>query len=140
MNNNMYGFQPNFGYQNPYMPNGGFQNAYQQSMMPMQTPQQEMLQGAIVDSVDVVKAKNCSLDGSPTYYPLSDKKEIYCKQLNPQTGAGMMLKYRLVEDDATPIIDNNQIGQMISQLHGEMSELKALVLDNLTKPAIGGVK
>lgn len=68
--------------QNPYMNYG---NQYYQPQQ-MQQPQQQftksiMLQGKTVDNIDVVKATDIPLDGSVSYFPLSDGSAIVTKQL-----------------------------------------------------------
>lgn len=123
--NNMYGY---------YTP-----NSYQTNVM---NNTQNSLQGSVVDSVEVVKAMNCNLDGSPAYYPKADKTEIYCKQLNPQTGAGMILTYKLSEG-ASEQNNNADLSAMITQLQTDMNEIKSLLLETATAPQSngkGGVK
>ena len=122
--NNMYGYYTPANYQSNVTNN-----------------MQNSLQGNVVDSVEVVKAMNCNLDGSPSYYPKADKTEIYCKQLNPQTGSGMILTYKLTEN--TTKQDNNaDLSAMICQLQNDMNEIKNLLLETATMPQNdkGGVK
>lgn len=104
----------NNGYMNPY---------YQQQMqMPMQNMQQSPrqinqnftqpstqipqdiykpqpigLQGKVVDSIDVVKATDITLDGSITYFPLADGSLIATKQLAPD-GTSKIVVYKPVEE------------------------------------------
>lgn len=135
----MYGYgQNNYGYQNQYQTNPYNMNQYYQQ--PQQQTQQEVLQGCIVDSMDVVKSRNCALDGSITYYPLSDKSEIYTKQLNPLTGSAMLLKYKLVTGEDEKAIDNDNLEKIMSQLRDEVVELKNLILEGITSPKGGDKK
>lgn len=122
--NNMYGY---------YTPNN-----YQPNVT---NNVQNSLQGNVVDSVEVVKAMNCNLDGSPCYYPKADKTEIYCKQLNPQTGTGVILTYKLAEN-AINQDSNADLSAMISQLQNDMNEIKNLLLETATMPqsSKGGVR
>ena len=122
--NNMYGY---------YTPNN-----YQPNVT---NNVQNSLQGNVVDSVEVVKAINCNLDGSPCYYPKADKTEIYCKQLNPQTGTGVILTYKLAEN-AINQDSNADLSAMISQLQNDMNEIKNLLLETATMPqsSKGGVR
>lgn len=122
--NNMYGY---------YTPNN-----YQPNVT---NNVQNSLQGNVVDSVEVVKAMNCNLDGSPCYYPKADKTEIYCKQLNPQTGTGVILTYKLAEN-AINQDSNADLSAMISQLQNDMNEIKNLLLETTTMPqsSKGGVR
>lgn len=122
--NNMYGY---------YTPNN-----YQPNVT---NNVQNSLQGNVVDSVEVVKTMNCNLDGSPCYYPKADKTEIYCKQLNPQTGTGVILTYKLAEN-AINQDSNADLSAMISQLQNDMNEIKNLLLETATMPqsSKGGVR
>ena len=122
--NNMYGY---------YTPNN-----YQPNVT---NNVQNSLQGNVVDSVEVVKAMNCNLDGSPCYYPKADKTEIYCKQLNPQTGTGVILTYKLAEN-AINQDSNADLSAMISQLQNDMNEIKNLLLETATmrQSSKGGVR
>ena len=81
-----YPYQQNYGYQNPYqqMPYqplmqdrlAQLQNQYQQTVpqyAPVQQPQQQMLHlnGQVVDSLDVVKAKDVDLSGAAGPFSLA---------------------------------------------------------------------
>lgn len=81
------------------------------------------------------------MDGSPCYYPKADKTEIYCKQLNPQTGTGVILTYKLAEN-AINQDSNADLSAMISQLQNDMNEIKNLLLETATMPqsSKGGVR
>ena len=75
----------NYGY-NPYYPQQKFQNIEQQPMMttyqpPMQLTKPTTLLGKAVESIDVVKATDIPLDGSISYFPLTDNSAIITKQL-----------------------------------------------------------
>lgn len=123
---------------NYYQPNYGFQNGLNYYPQQAQTFR-EILNGGIVDSVDVVKAKNCNLDGSASYYPKADRSEVYCKFLNPQTGTGTILTYKLVTEEQTS--SSVGIESAIAKLQQEVSEMKNLILDTLTAPSSkGGTK
>ena len=65
--------------------------------------QQPSLNGEIVDSVDVVRAKNVDMSGNPTFYPKSDMTEIYAKQLQAD-GTSRIITYKAVmPDDPKPV-------------------------------------
>jgi hypothetical protein len=136
-------YQP-LGYQGILSNYYNNQAMYQQPQNQYQAPQQEVLQGAIVDSVDVVRSKNCNLDGTPSYYPKTDKTEIYCKQLNPQTGTGVILTYKLVDTTLPSSNNNTDLSEQIMQLQSDIAELKNIMLENITAPTPhatkGGVK
>ena len=78
----------NYGY-NPYYPQQKFQNIEQPNQQPMMTTYQPPMQlakpttllGKAVESIDVVKATDIPLDGSISYFPLTDGSAIVSKQL-----------------------------------------------------------
>lgn len=101
-------------YQVPYYMNTGMQNPfgynYQQPMQPQMPPQMQpqiqkmqqsepmykqpiCLQGKSVDSVDVVKAMDIPLDGTISYFPLTDGSAIVTKQLQ-QDGTSKTIIYK----------------------------------------------
>lgn len=133
-------FQPQT-YTGQYFPNN-------QPIMQSQ-PQSDEIFGKIVDSVDVVRSVNADLNGRPYYFPKVDGTEIYCKRINPQTGASVIQTYALVNEGSTQNQDNqfsSAISQLQKELSGEISDLKNLVVDYLTAPSKantqpkGGVK
>ena len=73
----------NYGY-NPYYPQQRFQNmeqANQPTIVPTYQPQMQLtktncLLGKSVDNIDVVKAMDIPLDGSISYFPLTDGSAI----------------------------------------------------------------
>ena len=79
----------NYGF-NPYYPQQQrFQNVDQPNQHPMMTTYQSPIQltkpttllGKAVESIDVVKATDIPLDGSISYFPLTDNSAIITKQL-----------------------------------------------------------
>ena len=79
----------NYGY-NPYYPQQqrftGTEQPNQQPMMttyqpPIQLTKPTTLLGKAVESIDVVKATDIPLDGSISYFPLTDNSAIITKQL-----------------------------------------------------------
>ena len=75
------------------------QTTAQTNMQPIQTTYrgQATLQGKSVDSIDVVKATEIPLDGSVSYFPLTDNSAIITKQLM-QDGTSKIVIYEPVED------------------------------------------
>lgn len=137
----MYGYGQQYGYQNnPYNNNQyGYQNNYQQPSSQQPIIQQEILLGKYVDSIDVVKASNVDMTGNLTWYPKSDKSEVYCKGLNPNTGSSYILTYKLVQtEEPKSVIQNNSVDDAINSLRDEIVELKNIVLDTLTTPSPKG--
>jgi hypothetical protein len=91
----------NYNYNNPY-----YNLQTQAQQLPKQTPQMYkpqngfVLQGKVVDSLDVVKATDIPYDGSVSYFPLTDHSAIITKQLQ-QDGTSKMVIYK-------PILDNEE--------------------------------
>ena len=89
--------------------NYGFNPYYQQRFQPM--PQQpieqvtvntavqsrSLLNGKSVDSLDVVKAMDIPLDGSVSYFPLTDGSAIVTKQLQ-MDGTSKTVVYKPIEE------------------------------------------
>ena len=84
-------FQP-MGMTNPQIP-------IQQYVpnIPQTTPQVG-LQGKSVESLDVVKAMDIPLDGTVSYFPLTDGSAIVSKQLQ-MDGTSKMVVYKPVEEE-----------------------------------------
>ena len=140
-------------YNQSYM-NQGF-NPYIYTQMPrMQTMQQPMqqienqypqnqpifkqalgLQGKSVDSIDVVKAMDIPLDGSISYFPLTDGTAIISKQLQ-MDGTSKTIVYKPVVDTE----ENKVIPQYITsdELNAQM---KIIGEDNNTlKDGMNNIK
>lgn len=102
-NNNQYGQNqmPRYNTQGVYgqVP----QPTIQQPIPPMPTytqpvaPVVQGLQGKLVDSIDVVKGAEIPLDGSISYFPLTDGTAIVTKQLQAD-GSSKTIVYKPVEN------------------------------------------
>lgn len=134
----------NFGYPQPYSPVYFQPQTYTGQYFPnnqpvMQSqPQSDEVLGKIVDSVDVVRSVNADLNGRPYYFPKVDGTEIYCKRINPQTGASMIQTYALVNEGKSQSQDtqfSSALSQLQKELSGEISDLKNIVMDYLTSPS-----
>lgn len=81
--NQVYYGRPSYGYQFQPMPMQQVPQQISQVPQMQQQPAQPMigLQGKSVDSIDVVKAMDINLDGSISYFPLTDGTAIVTKQL-----------------------------------------------------------
>ena len=95
-------FEP-YNLYNPYSPYFNYNQQSQQiprQNQPMYKPQNMVvLQGKVVDSLDVVKATDIPYDGSVSYFPLTDHSAIITKQLQ-QDGTSKMVIYKpILEDD-----------------------------------------
>lgn len=142
---------------NPMMPNYNYQPIYQPMQQniqqPIQKPQQVeqtyrpqvYLQGKSVDSIDVVKAMDIPLNGTISYFPLTDGSAIVTKQLQ-QDGTSKTMIYKPVEENkpeekvdyvtkqemeqAIQNIDNSEIENNISyikkQIQGLMENMKKI--------------
>lgn len=92
----------NYGY-NPYLQQQRFQNIEQQPIMPtyqqpMQLAKPSYLLGKSVDNIDVVKATDIPLDGSISYFPLTDGSAIVSKQLQ-MDGTSKIVVYKPIQED-----------------------------------------
>jgi hypothetical protein len=95
----------NYGY-NPYYQPQRFQNVEQPNQQPMITTYQPPIQlakpttllGKAVESIDVVKATDIPLDGSISYFPLTDGSAIVSKQLQ-NDGTSKIVVYKPAKED-----------------------------------------
>ena len=95
----------NYGY-NPYYQPQRFQNVEQPNQQPMMTTYQSPIQltkpttllGKAVESIDVVKATDIPLDGSISYFPLTDGSAIVSKQLQ-NDGTSKIVVYKPAKED-----------------------------------------
>ena len=144
-------------YMNPYFQNTPYQQPmsnpmapYQERLNQMQAQynQQPMVQqnqamslnGEIVDSIDVVKAKNVDMSGQPTFYPKSDLSEVYVKRLMAD-GTSQIVTYKAVQPEESKPVEtksyvdvqtlNAMLGQMKSEIlqsvGGGLSEIKQMI-------------
>ena len=146
---NPYYFQNNQAFQQQQMYNpmapyqdrlAQLQSQYNQQPQYNQMTQQAQpigLNGEVVDSIDVVKAKNVDMSGNVTFYPKSDMTEIYTKQLQAD-GTSRIVTYRAIQPESESqkeqkqaSVDMNTINGMFGQLRmdllNEISDLKDLV-------------
>ena len=143
---NPYYFQnnPAFQQQQMYNPMAPYQDRLNQlqaqyNQMPQQI-QQPGLHGEVVDSIDVVKAKNVDMSGQPTFYPKADMSEIYTKQLMSD-GTSRIVIYKAVQPEENKpaeqqqYVDIQTLNTMLGQLKaeilqgvgGELSEIKQII-------------
>ena len=146
---NPYYFQNNPAFQQQmYNPMAPYQERLNQMQMQAQYNQQPMIQqnqpmglnGEIVDSIDVVKAKNVDMSGQPTFYPKSDLSEVYVKRLMAD-GTSQIVTYKAVRPEESKPVDtksyvdvqtlNTMLGQMKSEIlqsfGGGLSEIKQMI-------------
>lgn len=146
---NPYYFQnnPAFQQQQMYNPMAPYQERLNQiqaqyNQQPVVQQNQTMsLNGEIVDSIDVVKAKNVDMSGQPTFYPKSDLSEVYVKRLMAD-GTSQIVTYKAVQpEESKPeqvkqYVDIQTLNTMLGQLKAEilqgvgggLSELKQIMM------------
>ena len=157
---NPYYFQnnPAFQQQPMYNPMAPYQERLNQmqaqyNQQPMAQQNQTMgLNGEIVDSIDVVKAKNVDMSGQPTFYPKSDLSEVYVKRLMAD-GTSQIVTYKAVQPEESKPVEtksyvdvqtlNAMLGQMKSEIlqsvGGGLSEIKQMITPSeQTKRQRGG--
>ena len=128
-NNTSYA-QPQYGQANPYPDRlaqlQAQQQQFNQSQYGQQIPVQQVgLSGEIVDSIDVVKAKNVDMSGNVTYYPKADMSEIFTKQLMPD-GTSRIVTYRAVQPEqerqqgAQQYVTIQNLNDMFVQLENDL--------------------
>ena len=105
------------------------------------------LSGEIVDSIDVVKAKNVDMSGNVTFYPKSDLSEIYTKQLMPNGTSQISVYVKKPMDETKkpeqPIgvsveTINAMLGQLKTDISTEINGLKDMVgvaIESASKPS-----
>ena len=134
-NNNYYQPPKNMGVPNYQQP------IYQQPMyqVPISQPISNGLLGKLVDSVDVVKSMDIPLDGSVSYFPLTDGTAIVSKQLQAD-GTSKTTIYRPINeeqvelpkyatlDDIKKEINNIDLSE-IDDLKEEIRDLKKQLKD-----------
>lgn len=145
---NPYYFQNNPYQQQMYNPMAPYQERLNQMQMQAQYNQQPVVQqnqtmglnGEIVDSIDVVKAKNVDMSGQPTFYPKSDLSEVYVKRLMAD-GTSQIVTYKAVQPEESKPVEtksyvdvqtlNTMLGQMKSEIlqsvGGGLSEIKQMI-------------
>lgn len=128
--------QPQYGQINPYPDRlaqlQAQQQQFNQSQYGQQIPVQQMgLHGEVVDSIDVVKAKNVDMSGNVTYYPKADLSEIFTKQLMPD-GTSKIVTYRAVQPEQNNQ-QNTQQYVTTQNLNDMFVQLKSDLLQNIVE-------
>ena len=150
---NPYYFQNNQAFQQQQMYNpmapyqdrlAQLQSQYNQQPQYNQMAQQAQpigLNGEVVDSIDVVKAKNVDMSGAVVYYPQSNGEVIYTKQLMPD-GTSKITTYKATEpeernsEQTKQYVDIQTLNAMLGQLKAEilqgvgggLSEIKQMIV------------
>ena len=134
-NNTSYA-QPQYGQANPYPDRlaqlQAQQQQFNQSQYGQQIPvQQAGLSGEIVDSIDVVKAKNVDMSGNVTFYPKSDMTEIYTKQLQAD-GTSRIVTYRAIHPESESQKEQNQTSVDLNTINGMFGQLRMDLLNEIS--------
>lgn len=85
-----------------------------------------MIQGKSVDSLEVVKAMDIPLDGTVSYFPLTDGTAIVSKQLQAD-GTSKTTIYKPVQEEqkeAIKYITIDELEEVVSQVEDLKDELK----------------
>lgn len=133
----------NFYNQNPYVsyPYGGIQSPspygyssgnmsgmnYPQQNVNIQQQQQQILNGKIVDSKDVVKVTEVPL-GSYGVFPKADFSEIYVKLWN-NDGTTSLVEFKPVLQEQTEKIESEE-HKLLTALMGKINDLE-IKIDNI---------
>lgn len=140
---------------NPYQAQYNPMNPYQerlaqlqaQSAQPQAYAQQPGgLSGEIVDSIDVVRAKNVDMSGNVTYYPKADLSEIFTKQLMPD-GTSKIVTYKAAmpevpQQTQQQTVNLESLNAMLGQLKmdilqgigGELENIKQMIPSTSSNP------
>ena len=111
-----YGVYGNRGFNYPYQPNQLNQNMQQ---IPQESNYKPMPQVRCVDSMDVVKASEIPLDGSVSFFYLTDASAIVTKQLQ-MDGTSKTVVYKPVDeknvDNVTAFITSGELEERLSKI------------------------
>ena len=101
----------------------------QQYIPPMPQPATQVgLLGKSVDSIDVVKAMDIPLDGSVSYFPLTDGTAIVTKQLQ-NDGTSRTIIYKPTTENKKEIVKYatfNEIEELKQELEDLRKEIKSV--------------
>lgn len=118
-------YYPNYNqfYQPQYQPQRQIEQPVYQPIKPTG------IQGKSVDSLEVVKAMDIPLDGSISYFPLTDGTAIVTKQLQ-QDGSSKTVIYRPVQEEqkeeSVKYITIDELENVLNEVEDLKDELKEL--------------
>ena len=122
----------NYGYNPYYQQQQRMQGIEQQQPMmttyqqPMQLTKPSGLLGKSVDNIDVVKATDIPLDGSISYFPLTDGSAIVSKQLQ-MDGTSKMVVYKPIKENS----DDSKKFVTFEEMQSELAKIDILDLEDL---------
>lgn len=140
---------------NPYQAQYNPMNPYQERLAQLQAQSAQPqvyaqqpggLSGEIVDSIDVVRAKNVDMSGNVTYYPKADLSEIFTKQLMPD-GTSKIVTYKAAmpevpQQTQQQTVNLESLNAMLGQLKmdilqgigGELENIKQMIPSTSSNP------
>lgn len=96
-------------------------------IQPVQQPTSQVgLLGKVVDNIEVVRATDIPLDGSTSYFPLSDGSSIVTKQLQ-MDGTSKMVVYKPVKENS----DDSKKFVTFEEMQSELAKIDILDLEDL---------
>ena len=122
----------NYGYNPYYQQQQRMQGIEQQQPMmttyqqPIQLTKPSGLLGKSVDNIDVVKAMDIPLDGSISYFPLTDGSAIVSKQLQ-MDGTSKMVIYKPVKENS----DDSKKFVTFEEMQSEIAKIDILDIEDL---------
>lgn len=122
----------NYGYNPYYQQQQRMQGIEQQQPMmttyqqPMQLTKPSGLLGKSVDNIDVVKATDIPLDGSISYFPLTDGSAIVSKQLQ-MDGTSKIVIYKPIKENS----DDSKKFVTFEEMQSELAKIDILDLEDL---------
>lgn len=125
----MYNNYNPYYFQQPMQRPQGMEQVPQPTQTYMQPiPKPVGLLGKSVDSIDVVKAMDITLDGSISYFPLTDGSAIVTKQIL-QNGTSKTVIYKPVDEDKQEPVKNYITVEEFNQRFAEINidEIEDLV-------------
>ena len=144
-------YQPQYSrnqYQNSYSGYAQSQPMYANAYQQQQYAQPTFLNGQMVDSLEVARAKDVDMSGNANFYPNINGKEIYRKQLQPD-GTCPTFVYRLVDPSQgeKPTVNEDELPINEKSLNVALDGFKQSLLDEIRsmiseppKPTRGGAK
>lgn len=137
----MNSYQPNYmnqpynpyGFQNMQQPLNRYQQPEQVYMQNQSTYKQRLgLQGKSVDSIEVVKAMDIPLDGTISYFPLTDGSAIITKQLL-NDGSSRTIIYKPANVETPPpepkYVTESEWNENIQNIRQEVENIKKQIKD-----------
>lgn len=114
-------------YNNQFYIPRNFQPMYQPQPV-YQGMMNQGIQGKVVDNIDVVKATEIALDGSISYFPITDGSAIVTKQLQTD-GTSRIVVYKPVVGETPKSISTDELNKEINDLKKQIEEINKRIGD-----------